>query len=260
VVAERWDEVLDAIDAIVAIPEVDSSAVATAEEELAAAQAELDSGEADEGAEDAEEPADTEEAGDPGEPADDESEPTGFWSEVGIDPIKIVTGGLAHYTLRCYLDDEPLFLGRDGRIDVFGSGGELAAHLARSAVSGPIAEVATWDEVTGKAADSALDVEVDEDNTYLLDGLAEEIEQGPDAVEATRLDLAVELLTDAADWAGDDEAKHALEPSASLGWLVSYVLRPEASRLAPGEPYSAEAATWRSLVEDLEGRLERHSE
>jgi hypothetical protein len=259
VVAQRWGEVLDAIDAIVAVPEVNPSAVATAEEELAAFQAELDSGEADE---DSEDPQDSEGSGDtedPGRSVDDESEPPGFWAAVGIDPVKIVTGGVAHYTLRCYLDDEPLFLGRDGRIDVFGSGDELASHLAGGAVSGPIAEVATWDDVTGKAAGGALDVEVDEDNTYLLDGLAEEIEEGPEAIEATRLDLAVELLTDAADWAGDDEAKHALEPSASLGWLVSYVLRPDASRLAPAEPYSAEAETWRSLVEDFEGRLERHS-
>jgi hypothetical protein len=238
VVAQRWDEVLDAIDAITTVPDVDSAAVEAAEEELTPSHAALDSDDA--GAA--------------------ESDALGFWAEVGIDPIKIVTGGAEHYTLRCYLDDEPVFLGRDGRIEVFRSREDLASAVARGGVSGPIAEVATWQDVLDEATESGLGIEVDEDNTYVLDGLDDDIEEGPEAIEATQLDLAVELLTDAADWAGDDEAKHALEASESLGRLVSYVLRPGSSRLAPRKPYSAEAESWRSLVEGFSARLDRRGE
>ena len=41
-----------------------------------------------------------------------------------------MTGGGTFYTLRCYLDDEPIFLGRNGRISVFGSERSLARYLA----------------------------------------------------------------------------------------------------------------------------------
>ena len=47
---------------------------------------------------------------------DDGDEPPGFWAEVGIDPIKIQTSSRDYYTLRCYLDDDPVFLGSDGTI------------------------------------------------------------------------------------------------------------------------------------------------
>ena len=53
-----------------------------------------------------------------------------FWHKVGIDPVRIMTRGGTYYTLRCYLDDQPMFLGRNGRISVFGSERALARYLA----------------------------------------------------------------------------------------------------------------------------------
>ena len=53
----------------------------------------------------------------------EEPEP-GFWEEVGIDPISILSAEGEVITLRCFLDDEPVFLGRDGRIEVFSSSHE----------------------------------------------------------------------------------------------------------------------------------------
>jgi hypothetical protein len=49
----------------------------------------------------------------------------------------------------------------------------------------------------------------------------------------------------------------ALAESQSLGWLVSFVIRPDPTRLAPSPPYEADAAKWRELVDDLEKRLVR---
>ncbi|GGM59630.1 hypothetical protein GCM10012275_33440 [Longimycelium tulufanense] len=244
VVAERWDEVLDAIEGVIRTPEVDAPALATAQEELA---------ELEEAVEDTE-PA-TEE---PAEPEEVEEEPTGFWAEVGIDPIRIITSQGEFYTLRCYLDEEPLFLGRNGRIDVFGSARALARHLAEPAAEHDLREVATWDDVLARATAGELDVEVDQDNTYVLTGLADDLAEGPDAIDPTQLDLAVELLTDAGRWAGDDTVEQALVPSERLGWLISFVVRPDPTRLAPSAPFDEEVASWRELVTAFEERLTLH--
>src|SRR6202007_3096891 len=58
-----------------------------------------------------------------------------FWVEVGIDPIRIMTSSGTFHTLRCYLDDRPIFLGRNGRISVFGC--ERAAGRLPAAGAGP---------------------------------------------------------------------------------------------------------------------------
>src|SRR4029078_6776682 len=115
-IAERWDDVIDALDDLVSTPRVDMTALAAAEKEAqelaarkdAAAVAAGDVGD-DDGVDDRELDAvhdddDGEDGGDeaahdrpPGGESDesddargDEPEPT-FWEQVGIDPIRIVT-------------------------------------------------------------------------------------------------------------------------------------------------------------------------
>jgi hypothetical protein len=267
-IAERWDEVLDAIDEVVVVPDVDKATLDETTDELAAFQAEsaeaesaLDAEDADdvvaeESKEDAED-ADEETDEDDDEDEDVEEEPVGFWAEVGIDPIKIITAEAEYYTLRCYLDDEPIFLGSKGKIAVTKSPRALAKYLAQAGnEDNDLAEVSTWEDVATRATDGSLEIEVETDNTYVLNGLAEDIEEGPDAVDPVQLDLAVELLNDAADWAGDKSVSEALAQSESLGWLVSFVLRPDPTRLAPSAPFDAEVEAWRTLVSDFEERLD----
>jgi hypothetical protein len=262
VVADKWDEVLDAIDEVVTEPEVDAGALSTAQDELAELEAQLAEADEDEDEDDIE----TVDADDEAETADDEDEdeepePLGFWGEVGIDPIKIITAGAEHYTLRCYLDEEPVFFGSNGKIDVFRSPRALARHVADAtadAEGNDLAQVSTWGDVVTAAVDGTLTVEIEEGNTYVLPGIAEDIADGPDAVDPTQLDLAVELLTDAAEWARDDSVSTALAPSESLGWLVSFVLRPDPTRLAPSAPFDKEEAAWRGLVDGFEERLRTH--
>jgi len=278
-IAERWDEVLDAIDEVVYVPEVDAAVLDQTTDELAAFQAEseeaesaLDSEDADEvdgeskkdDDEDAEDETESDDVEDSDEADDDseededvEPEPVGFWGEVGIDPIKIITAEAEYYTLRCYLDDEPIFLGSKGKIAVTKSSRALAKYLAQSSnEDNDLSEVSTWEDVATKATDGTLEVEVETDNTYVLNGLGDDIADGPDAVDPVQLDLAVELLNDAADWAGDKTVSEALTQSESLGWLVSFVLRPDPTRLAPSPPFEAEVASWQTLVEAFEERLE----
>ncbi|HVV14141.1 primosomal protein [Amycolatopsis sp.] len=262
-VSEKWDTVLDAIDSLVTVPDVDATLLEQTAEELAAFLEE--SAEAEAGVKDGDEDLDsdlenTESDAEADEDEEDEDAPVGFWGEVGIDPIKIVTADKEYYTLRCYLDDEPIFLGHDGRIDVWTSPRTLARKLADSTefTDTDLAEVSTWDEVLTKATAGELEIEVDSDNTYVLAALDEDLAEGTDAIDPTQLELAVELLTDAADWAGDESVSAALSTSESLGWLVSFVLRPDPNRLAPSAPFDTEQSEWRKLVESFENRLRVH--
>ena len=284
-IAERWDDVIDALDDLVTTPRVDMAALAAAEkeaEELAAQQEadalvgdddgvddrELDALEDDRDDDDRDDlpddddtvrplAADDEQAGeDDEETPDDEPEPT-FWEQVGIDPIRIVTGEGELLTLRCYLDDRPIFLGADGEIDTFPTRGALMRFVADGAEGNDMATVSTWADVVERAAARELEIEVDPLNVYVLPGLDDDIAEGPLAVDPTQLEQAVELVRDVADWAGDDAPREALAESQSLGWLVSFVTRPDPTRMAPSPPFDADAAKWRELVDDLEKRLIR---
>lgn len=252
VIVERWDEVLDAIDDLVTTPELDATELERARAELAAVEA----AETEADAEDVDTETEAEAEAEPAAAAP--ARPVGFWEQVGIDPIMIVTSAGEHYTLRCYVDDEPLFLGSDGTIEVFRTPRALAKYLAGGDTETPghdLSTVSTWPEVVAKATAGELKIKVGPENTYVLTGLADDLEGGPAAVDPTQLELAVELISDAADWAGDESVSRSLRQSESLGWLVSFVLRPDPTRLAPSPPFDAEVAVWRKLVNDLVDRL-----
>ncbi|MFC4602593.1 primosomal protein [Rhodococcus kronopolitis] len=255
--ATGWDDVLDALDAVIATPSVDATAVAEAEAELLAA--EENTVDADDAAGDDETDEDLEFMtldldDDTTDPIALAAEEETFWTSVGIDPIKIITAGETYYTLRCYLGDDPVFLGRAGRIFVFTSERTLARYLADNH-DHDLARVSTYGEVQTAAVDGVLEVEVTEDNIYVLPGLVDDLAAGPSSVDADQLDLAVELLTDAAAYAEDESTEAALAASTPLGWYVSYTLNPDPTRLAPSPPYAAEAESWRALEREFEGRL-----
>lgn len=240
VIAQRWDDVLDTVDGVVRTPDVDATALATAQTELAEAEAVTETVPADEAA--AEAPA----APNPA---------LAFWAEVGIDPIRIISDLGDHYTLRCYLDDAPVFLGRNGRIEAFPSLRTLSRYLADNPKGHDLDGVSTWPQVTKQAHAGELEVAVDDGNSYVLAGLADDLAGGPETVDPGQLELAVELITDAEQWAGSDAADKALAGSEPLGWLVSFLLRPDPTRLAPSPPFDAEVAAWQTLVGAFEDRL-----
>lgn len=275
VIAQRWDEVLDAIDEVIRTPDVDEAAQATAAIELAEAGLGVGTGtgteagmgaEAGSGAE-AGDAAGIESGTGAGRGATDADEATAqavgvskdpalaFWSEVGIDPIRIVSSLGDYYTLRCYVDDAPIFLGGAGLLHVFPSPRALVRYLADKPSGHDLEAVSTWPQVIDRANAGELTVAIDDGNCYVLTGLADDLTGGPETVDPVQLDLAVELITDAERWAGSDAADRALASSEPLGWLVSFVLRPDPTRLAPSAPFDAEVHAWRTLVTTLENRL-----
>jgi hypothetical protein len=174
---------------------------------------------------------------------------------VGIDPIQIMTGAGTFYTLRCYLDDRPIFLGRNGRISVFSSERALARYLADEH-DHDLSDLSTYDDVRTAATDGSLKVDITDDNIYVLTGLGDDFSDGPDAVDREQLDLAVELLRDIGDYSEESTVDKALETGKPLGKLVAYVLEP-GSVGKPAAPYSAVVREWEKLEQFVESRLRR---
>ncbi len=253
-VAKDWDKVLDAIDTVVSVPDVDATAVAVAEAELLAADE--NTVDADDASDEADDETEFETVNFDEEPEEDDAEDDSFWHAVGIDPVKIIASDGTYFTLRCYLDDDPIFLGTNGAITVFTSERALSRNLADDHEH-DLAKVSTYSEVQTAATDGSLEVEVTDENVYVLTGLADDLASGPTAVDAEQLDLVVELFTDAADYADDDSVERALAPSTPLGWYVSYVLNPDPTRMAPSPPFAAEAEAWRVLEREFETRLRK---
>ncbi|HZZ47329.1 MAG TPA: primosomal protein [Pseudonocardia sp.] len=267
-VAARWDTVIDSLDHLVRTPDVDEAALEAARVELAGSSGRP--GEVTPAADTDSVPAaatntptgtDAAAVGGVSSPAPDTApadlSATEPWDELGIDPIQINTDDGTYYTLRCYLDDKPVFFGLGGRIRAFDSATALAGHLGSDAATDghDLTRASTWPEVLERSTRGELPVAVEPGNSYHLAGLAEDLRAGPLEVDPNQLDLAVELLKDVDEWAGDDTATDALAPSATLGWLTSFVLAPDPTRLVPSPPFDAEAQRWTDLVTNLGKRL-----
>jgi len=271
---KHWDNVVDAVDEVITSPDVDKTAVANAEAELEAAASAEDEDEPDvadddlevtgaaaaaalaDDEDDSSDDDDDEADEDLDDEEEDDVDDDDFWSAVGIDPIRIVTDADELFTLRCYLGDDPVFLGKQGKIYVFSSARALARFLADSD-DNDLATVSTFEEVTVAATDGSLEIDVHDENVYVLPGITEDIADGPKRIDREQLDLAVELLTDAADFADDDAVSEALATSTPLGWFIDYSLNPDPKRLAPSGPFDNESEQWRALQHDFENRLER---
>ncbi|QNI05884.1 primosomal protein [Mycobacterium kubicae] len=278
VIGRSWDDVLKSIEGIVSTPDVDEELSVKAAEELEEepeepeeTPEEEDATAVDEAEEDALDASDVEDADDEdAEEVDDaaveEDERAAgdtvvlgsdedFWLQVGIDPIRIMTGSGTFYTLRCYLDDRPIFLGRNGRISVFTSERALARYLADEH-DHDLSDLSTYDDIRTAATDGSLNVDITDENVYVLTGLADDFADGPDAVDRDQLDLAVEFLRDVGDYSEESTVDKALDTGKPLGKLVAYVLDPD-SVSKPAAPYANAVREWEKLEAFVDSRLRR---
>jgi len=265
-VGRSWDGVVAAIDEIITTPTVDAGmaerAVAELDEPFDEA---LEEGTAGVLADDDAEPT---AMGDVAEMVDVADETVGhrtaavllggdskFWENVGIDPVQVMTSAGTLFTLRCYFDDKPIFLGRNGRISVFGSERALARYLADEH-DHDLSDLSTYDDIRTAATDGSLRVDVTDDNVYVLSGLVDDIADGPDAIDRDQLDLAVEFVRDVGDYSEDDTVAKLLAAEAAVGRLVDQVLNPE-SATGPEESSAEAVAGWEELERFVESRLRR---
>lgn len=273
--ARSWDDIIDALDSILVTPATDPAAVEDAEAELLIAEA-LEDGDTDDASDEDFELVDLDTDDAPAADSADEVveediavvDASGsmtavsvqlpaaavFWDTVGIDPIKIILTGVEYYTLRTYLNDRPVFLGEGNVIYVFVSERALARYLADHH-DHALARVSTYEDVAVAATDGSLRVHVLDENVYVLPGIADDLAAGPDEVDTEQLELAVELLTDAADFVGDDSVGVALAPATPLGRYVHTLL--DRTGTLPSPPFTEEASAWRELENEFEVRLER---
>ncbi|BBX04255.1 hypothetical protein MMOR_51910 [Mycolicibacterium moriokaense] len=256
-IARSWDNVVDAIDELVSTPDVDEAASKKASGELAEDPPEPEEDEI------VEELAESDDAEDSDVEETDELEDHAggavlgsdedFWVKVGIDPVRIMTTGGTYYTLRCYLDDQPVFLGRNGRISVFGSERALARYLADEH-DHDLSNLATYDDIRTAANDGSLRVNVTDENVYVLTEIVDYLADGPDAIDRDQLDLAVELLRDVGEYAEDTIVEESLDADQPLGRIVAYVLDPDKVR-RPTPPYAKAVEQWEALEAFVESRL-----
>jgi hypothetical protein len=262
IVGRGWDGVLSAIDEVTTTPEVDERAAKLAAAELEEPYEEEIEEPADIGTddEDADDDSDAEEAAE----AEPERSPqdamvlgsdADFWAEVGIDPVRITIGSGTVYTLRCYFDDRPIFLGRNGRISVFGSERALARSLADQR-DHDLADLSTYDDIHTAATDGSLRVDVTEENIYMLTGLSDDISDGPDTIDRDQLELAIEFVRDVGEYSEEDLVDRLLGDDRPLGKLVDYVLDPEENS-RPAGPYAAAVKEWEEIERFVESRLRR---
>ena len=234
-VAKGWDDVLDAIQDVMTRPDVDPAEVERARTDLETAEAAL-----------------------PETEPEPEAAPTGYpegsiWEGVGIDPVKIVFADQEYLSLRCYLGDRPVFLGDGDQVYVFTSPRGLSRYLADNDDE-TLSRVATFERVKIAATDGSLDVHVTDDNAYVLAGLDRDIEVGPGMVDSEQLGLAVEFITDLANYVGDADLEASVTGRGSaLRRFLNYVLNPDDTKLLePSGPFDDETSEWRDLVDDVE--------
>jgi hypothetical protein len=241
VVAERWDEVVDALDAIVTTPEVDTEALEMGQAEAAAISA----------AEKQPEDAAAEEVLD-----EDRDEDLEFWDETGVDCLEVTIGGRTGYTMRCYLGETPVFLSKGGRIQIYTLPEDLENYLTETDPDHALASLAVWPDIRKAVVEGAAAVLAGPENTYLMDDLDRSLLAGPDAVDRKQLELAVELLVDAAIQRDDQETIDAVGSASPLGNLVGATIKPDPERQAPAPPFDDEVAAWTVLIERFAGTLD----
>ena len=144
-------------------------------------------------------------------------------------------------------------MGRNGRISVFGSERLLARYLADEH-DHDLSDLTTYDDIRTAATDGSLEIDVTEDNVYVLTGLADDLADGPDAIDREQLDLAVELLRDVGDYSEDTSVDKTLRPDTPLGKVVAYVLDPDKAA-KPTAPYAKAVDQWTELETFVESRL-----
>jgi hypothetical protein len=267
IIARSWDDVLSAVDGIVSTPDVDEQASAKAAEELAEPapeEPETLAGDdqtaavSEDAADTADADGDVEDAVPAARAADDRvvlGSDENFWEKVGIDPIRIMTGTGTLYTLRCYFDDQPIFLGRNGRISVFSSERALARYLADEH-DHDLSDLSTYDDIRTAATDGSLAIDVTDENVYVLSGLADDFADGPGSVDREQLDLAVEFLRDVGEYSEDNTVENELQTDRPLGQLVAAVLEPDSVE-TPTPPYADAVRKWEELERFVESRLRR---
>jgi hypothetical protein len=176
-----------------------------------------------------------------------------FWEAVGILPVEIVVPDGAGLTLRCYVEDEARFLGRDGEVFLFATPADLA-RFCKGRERHDLSDIASWPEV----ADTDTPPLPGEEDRYDLTEVAEvltEVVDGATGLVAHRvLAQPVDGVRDIAEYAELSRVEQLFSPGSALARAV---VRAEREPDLPLE--AAEAAAlrteWDEVVAAVSGAL-----
>ena len=246
-VLQKWKELTAEVEPFLKQPELPADAVEKAEKDIAdAKQAKADK-KAAVAAAAAKKETDSKDAADPY----DET----IWAESGIDPIRISLNGQYVYTLRTYLGDKPVFLGRLGQINTFPNSRSMVRWLI-DAPEHDLESLSTWGDILTAANSGELEVTVHDSNQYAFSGLRDDISKGIDEVDTAQLSRAYELLADSADWAKDDGVNKVLLAYPRLQDYLAYMLGSPSSS-TPSAPFDEEVKGWKALEDGLIARFSK---
>lgn len=190
------------------------------------------------------------------EDAEDEAD-AAFWNGVGIMPVELVLPSGAGYTLRCYVDDAPRFLGTDMTVDIFRTRDALAA-FCREEGSHDLADLDTWPEVRDA---EELNVTPPGAERYDLVAVDAQLIGGPTVADVRLVRSAVDTLQDLAEYCQLAAAQAALSADSPLGAAIKDIFATSvgSSILQPAY-WSGEgaAAQWRSVLEEVDSCLHWH--
>jgi hypothetical protein len=176
-----------------------------------------------------------------------------FWEAVGILPVEVVVPDGAGLTLRCYVEDEARFLGRDGEIFVFDTPADLARFCA-GRERHDLSDIASWPEV---ADTEVLPLPAEEDRydlTELSEVLTEVVDGATGLVAHRVLAQPVEGVRDLAEYAGLTRVEQLLSPGTALARAV---VRSEREPDLPLDAAEAAAVRteWDEVVTAVSGAL-----
>jgi hypothetical protein len=198
--------------------------------------------------------ADEDEAG-TAEEADEEAD-VEFWTEVGIMPIRLHLPSGVGYTLRCYVDDEPRFLGTDLTVDMFSSREGLVA-FCQSEDEHDLAGLETWSQVR-EAAD--LDVSPPASERYDLTEVDAQLIGGPTVADVRLVRASVDALRDLADYCELVGVQAAFADDAPLGTTLTELYASSVGSSILPSYWSGEgaAAQWRTVLDEVDTCVRWH--
>lgn len=179
------------------------------------------------------------------------------WAAAGIDPVKITIDARSVYTLRTYIGESPVFLGKWGEIFTFPSFKQLMRWIMEND-DHDLARVSTWEELVTAANAGELEFIVHPDNQYTFNGIVRDITKGPEAVDAQQMSSCYEICADAADWAGDDSINSYMLQHPRFQDYLGYMLgSTETAGYVPSKPFNDHAEAWKGLEEMLTKRFSK---
>jgi hypothetical protein len=176
-----------------------------------------------------------------------------FWEAVGILPVEIVVPDGAGLTLRCYVEDEARFLGRDGEIFLFDTPADLARFCA-GRERHDLSDIASWPEVAGTDTPPLPGEEDRYDLTELSEVLTEVVDGATGLVAHRVFTQPVEGVRDIAEYAQLGRVEHLLAPGTALARAVVRAEREPDLPLEVGEA-AAVRTEWDEVVTAVSGAL-----